>query len=366
MAFAERVLAWGAAHGRRGLPWQPVAGVANPYWVWLSEVMLQQTQVATVLPAFERFIARFPRVEDLAQAEEAEVLGQWSGLGYYARARNLHRAAQTVVKAMGARASGGAGLWPQSAADWESLPGIGRSTAAALASVVQGERAAILDGNLKRLLARHTGCDLPWGSEALTRALWPVAEARLPEVLPDPQAQRERMQGYTQSMMDLGALVCTPRRPRCEACPVAADCVALAEGRTLELPRPKAVRQRPTVAIEWGLVADAGGVLLAQNPPTGVWAGLWVLPDWSVVSRLAPTESMAAQPWQELTHLLTHRRLEIRVWRPQALVEGADGHAVDGGVGLQRWAWPEALTLGIPTPVRRLLVQAARDLGVEP
>lgn len=348
--FAERVLAWGEHHGRQGLPWQPIDGRANPYFVWLSEVMLQQTQVATVRLAFERFVERFPTVQALAAADLAEVLGQWSGLGYYARARNLHRAAQLLC------AQGGP-AWPGSAAEWEALPGIGRSTAAALASVVLGQREAILDGNLKRLLARHTGCDQPWGSEAMARELWPVAEARLPG--PGPGLHR-RMQLYTQSMMDLGAMVCTPRRPQCEACPLASDCVALSQNRVGELPRPKQARARASMALSWALCADAGGVWLVRNPARGIWGGLWVLPSAEALGAGPGATADAVEPWLRVQHDLTHRRLEISVrWVNEE-------PSLRAGPDCRRWAWTEVLGLGIPTPVRSLLLKAAGDLRISP
>ncbi len=217
-SVAARVVRWHRRAGRRGLPWQ---GVRDPYRVWLSEVMLQQTQVATALAYYERFVERYPDVAALAAAPLDDVLASWSGLGYYSRARHLHRCAQTIVGEYG-------GSFPRSSAELARLPGIGRSTAAAIAAFCFDERAAILDGNVKRVLARHLGFEADLANASAQRELWAHAESLLPAA-----AQMAR---YTQGLMDLGALVCLPRQPRCEACPLAATCVARRSGRTAELP----------------------------------------------------------------------------------------------------------------------------------
>ncbi|HVL55913.1 MAG TPA: A/G-specific adenine glycosylase, partial [Burkholderiaceae bacterium] len=220
MGLAERLIRWQRQAGRHDLPWQ---GSRDPYRIWVSEIMLQQTQVATVAPYYRRFTARFPDLAALAAAPLEHVLACWSGLGYYARARNLHACARVLVERHG-------GCWPGSAAQLAQLPGVGRSTAAAIAAFAYGERAAILDGNVRRVLCRHFGVEGVAGSAALERALWRLAERELPE---------RDVDVYTQALMDLGATVCLRAAPRCDVCPVAADCVAHREQRTAELPVPR-------------------------------------------------------------------------------------------------------------------------------
>src|SRR5690242_1085945 len=250
MAFAESVVAWQRAHGRHGLPWQ---GTRDPYRVWLSEVMLQQTQVATVIPYYERFLARFPDVRSLARASEEEVLRLWSGLGYYARGRNLHRAAKQVAK----------DGFPRSAEAIQRLPGVGRSTAAAIAVFAFGERAAILDGNVKRVLARCFGI----GDE---ERLWERAEAELP--LRDIEA-------YTQALMDLGATVCTRLAPACGRCPVAASCEAHRRGWQARLPAKRARAPLPQRAVVWVVQRCGDRLLVERRPSRGIWGGLWCFPE---------------------------------------------------------------------------------------
>jgi A/G-specific adenine glycosylase len=260
-AIARHVVRWQRRAGRSGLPWQ---ATRDPYRVWLSEVMLQQTQVATVLDYYHRFLARFPTVQSLAAAPQDDVLALWSGLGYYSRARNLHLCAQVVVAEHG-------GQFPRTSRELAQLPGIGRSTAAAIAAFCYGERAAILDGNVKRVLTRVLGFGHDLALAANERALWADAEALLP--------QRD-VDVYTQGLMDLGATVCLARAPRCDACPLTADCVAHAQGRTTAFPvkSRRARRGRRRHALLW--VVQRGRWWLVQRPARGVWAGLWSLPEF--------------------------------------------------------------------------------------
>ncbi len=327
-AFAARIVAWQAEHGRRGLPWQ---GSRDPYRVWLSEVMLQQTQVATVIPYYQRFCARFPDVGALAAAPLAEVLALWAGLGYYARARNLHACAQQVVREHGGR-------FPLQAEALAKLPGIGRSTAAAIAAFCTGAREPILDGNVKRVLARHFGIGGDPGSAAVERSMWALACELLPAA--------SDMAAYTQGLMDLGATVCTRRSPRCSACPLARTCVARASGRIDELPGRRARRAQP-LRRAWALLAlHEGRVLLQRRQPAGVWGGLMALPQFDSVAALrraavglAEAPKLRALPARR--HAFTHftlelrpRRLDIRrpvprlreddlVWLPLADIERA-------------------------------------------
>mgnify|MGYP003339812358 CR=1 FL=1 len=275
---------------RSDLPWQ---NTRDPYRVWLSEVMLQQTQVSTVLGYYERFLERFPHVQALAEAPLDDVLALWSGLGYYSRARNLHRCAQAVVHEHGGR-------FPPDAQTLATLPGIGRSTAAAIAAFCHGERAAILDGNVKRVLARALGFGEDLAQAASERRLWALAESLLPATGIEP---------YTQGLMDLGARICLPRRPQCGACPLAEDCVALREGAPERYPvkTRKLRRSRRRHALLW--LERGDGVWLVQRPATGVWAGLWSLPEFDDAEALGamaagwPGEGEWLPAFQ---HVLTH------------------------------------------------------------
>jgi len=308
MPFAQKLISWQRRHGRRGLPWQ---GTRDPYRIWLAEVMLQQTQVAAVIPYYERFVQRFPTVAQLARADEDEVLRLWSGLGYYARGRNLHAAAR-IISSRG---------FPRTATAIQDLPGVGRSTAAAIAAFAFGERAAILDGNAKRVLSRLFGL-------SDEKDLWEKAQKLLP---------RNHIETYTQALMDLGATVCT-RAPKCSACPVARQCVARRENRIRELPAPRARKPLPLRKAKWFVYLHAGQVLLERRPSAGVWGGLWCFPEKAMTS---------AQPMRKLEpidHGFTHFRLRIQPWlcegvRPEGLWLDLD----------------DALTAAVPAPVRALL-----------
>jgi A/G-specific adenine glycosylase len=330
-------VAWQRAHGRHDLPWQRTR---DPYRVWLSEIMLQQTQVATVLAYYARFLERFPDVQALAAAPLDDVLAAWSGLGYYSRARNLHRCAQAVMSAHG-------GAFPATSAILETLPGIGRSTAAAIAAFCFGERAAILDGNVKRVLARVLGFDADLASTASQRALWAHAEALLP--------QRD-IEAYTQGLMDLGATVCTARRPACTACPLSTDCMAHAAGAPQRYPvkSRRLSRGRRENALLWLGHGDA--VWLTQRPATGVWAGLWSLPEFPAL----PDVEALTRRWPGRTstlatieHALTHFDWVLHPVRHDLRRRTRDVEtALPGGAWVTR---RDALALALPAPIRRLL-----------
>ncbi|WP_374349053.1 A/G-specific adenine glycosylase [Chitinimonas sp.] len=345
-AFAQRLVRWQRAHGRHDLPWQ----VSDPYRVWLSEIMLQQTQVATVVPYFERFVAAFPTVADLAAASLDQVLAHWAGLGYYSRARNLHKAAQMVMACF-------AGQFPDSAAVLAELPGIGRSTAAAIAGFCFAERTPILDGNVKRVLARWAGVEGFPGEKAVEKQLWVWAEALLPESAAD-------MPAYTQGLMDLGASLCSRSKPACAACPLRDDCRAHIEGRQAELPTRKPKRVVPERATCMLLIRHGDRILLEKRPPTGIWGGMWGLPEVA--------DSAAALAWCEsqglrvklgaagpaLLHVFTHFRLTIV---PQAIeVLGEAGRVAEGAY--QWYRLHDALEAAIPVPVRKLLLQQGSGL----
>lgn len=336
-AFAARLIAWQRMHGRHDLPWQ---ASRDPYPVWLAEIMLQQTQVDTVIPYFQRFLARFPDIASLAAAGEDAVLAQWSGLGYYRRARNLHAAAKRIV-------SGHGGRFPDDMAAILALPGIGRSTAAAVAVFAFGQRRAILDGNVKRVLARVFGVDGWPGERAVENRLWTLAESLLPAT---------DLPAYTQGLMDLGATLCTRARPRCDICPFADDCVAHREGRQRELPGPQPRKVLPERSLAMLVLCRPGEVLLEKRPPTGVWGGLWSLPECPeaddpvrVARRLGCVvgESLALPPF---THVFTHFRLRIRPW----LLRVSHAPAVEESGRL--WlALDDLPGAALPTPVRRIL-----------
>jgi A/G-specific adenine glycosylase len=341
-SIAARVVRWQRRHGRHDLPWQ---GTRDPYRVWLSEVMLQQTQVATVTGYYERFVQAFPDVRALAAASLDEVLALWSGLGYYSRARHLHRCARVVLERHG-------GQFPRDSAALAALPGIGRSTAAAIAAFCFGERAAILDGNVKRVLTRVLGFDADLALAANERALW----ARAQELLP-----ARGIGAYTQGLMDLGAGVCLQRRPRCGDCPLREVCVAHAGGRPQDYPvKTRRLRRgRRHEALLW--LAHRGRVWLVQRPAHGVWAGLWSLPaypDLGAVHALAAGWPGRVHALPPIEHALTHFdwRLEPLQWHLPARLGARTLEAIEQALPAGRWfGREEALALGLPAPVRRLL-----------
>jgi A/G-specific adenine glycosylase len=355
MSFAERLLHWFERHGRRDLPWQ---NHATPYRVWVSEIMLQQTQVATVIPYYEAFMLRFPTVRDLAAAELDEVLHLWSGLGYYARARHLHRAAQIVVERHG-------GEFPRTLHEAMNLPGIGKSTAGAILSLSRGERHPILDGNAKRVLARYFGVDGDPGSPAVLSRLWEYAEQ---------STSHERPAAHTQAIMDLGATVCVRSRPLCPVCPLAVDCVARREHRQAELPAPRARRARRSQKTFMVVVLRNGEVLLQRRAATGIWGGLWGLPEFASPEAASAwctqrwgSLSGSPRPTATLQHAFTHFDLEIQALELElgAHSDGdsqGDSESVDEHLN-DTWVWYDParpIELGIAAPVKRLIEQAAR------
>ncbi len=338
--FATALLAWFDRHGRRDLPWQRER---TPYRVWLSEVMLQQTQVRSVIPYFERFITTLPTLADLAAASEDRVLALWSGLGYYSRARNLQRTARICVEQH-------AGALPRDLETLSTLPGIGRSTAAAILAQAFGAPHAILDGNVRRVLARWHGVRGWPGRAAVQRALWALADAHTPHT---------RVADYTQAIMDLGATLCTRTRPRCTACPLAMGCIARRDGLTAVLPEPAPRRALPVRATTMLVVRDqTGRILLERRPPAGVWARLWSLPEVadpaSAGELLRARHGVAAAAPRALaafTHAFTHYHLRVT---PLLFAEATCNVVADAPDSA--WHAPEALAeVGLPAPVRKLL-----------
>jgi A/G-specific adenine glycosylase len=344
--FAARLLAWFDANGRHDLPWQHPR---TPYRVWLSEVMLQQTQVRVVVPYFERFVAALPGVRALADAPIDDVFALWSGLGYYARARNLHAAAALCVERHG-------GELPRDFDALIALPGIGRSTAGAILAQAWGERFAILDGNVKRVLCRVHGIEGWPGIPAVEKRLWQIAEAQLPDA---------RMADYTQAQMDFGATLCTRADPACVLCPMQRECAALRDNRVRELPTPKPGKPLPERHALVLLLRDAEGrVLLQRRGPAGVWAGLWSLPEagdrvaarnWFEINVAGDYD--AANALAAIDHGFTHYRLAMQPleWREVALRDGVRDNA-----GLRWIARAELASLGIPAPIRKLLETTLR------
>ncbi len=336
--FSERLLEWWDEHGRQDLPWQ---NPRTPYRVWISEIMLQQTQVATVSPYFERWIAKFPDIISLAKAPLDEVLSLWSGLGYYARARNLHNAAVQCMERH-------EGQLPGSSEELSALPGIGRSTANAIVSQSRDEPAAVLDGNVRRTLARHMAIEGWTGKACVQKQLWKEAEARLP---------RERGADYTQAVMDLGALVCTRSRPACDACPVSADCQAFQLKQVEQFPWPKPPTKVSEKTIHMLILRDKQGrVLLEKRPPTGIWGGLWSFPEGDSIESIEEHLGLwntrpAALP--QIAHRLSHLRMLIH----PSLATTAEGRQVKCS-RQQRWFHPaEHADLGVPKPVSDLLAK---------
>jgi len=338
--FARHLIRWQKTHGRHNLPWQ---NTHDAYRVWLSEIMLQQTQVSTVIPYYLRFLERFPKLDGLANAHQDDVLALWSGLGYYSRGRNLHAAARLVMEQHG-------GKFPECVEGIVALPGIGRSTACAIAVFAFGAHSAILDGNVKRVLTRHFGITGHPGESKVETALWQLAESLLPA---------RDVATYTQALMDMGATVCT-RCPTCSKCPVSTNCVALASNRVISLPTPRQKKTAPQKATRMLVLRRAGEILLEKRPPTGIWGGLWSLPEADMDTDVAAhcrarfgMETTAAGSLPELKHTFTHFSLRIA---PLLLdVTHLLPRAEQTG---QLWLAPRAaLNAAIPTPVRKLLQQ---------
>ncbi|RQR77945.1 A/G-specific adenine glycosylase [Burkholderia sp. Bp9012] len=341
--FATRLIAWQRVHGRHDLPWQ---NTRDPYWIWLSEIMLQQTQVSTVVPYYTRFLERFPDVAALAAAPSDDVMALWAGLGYYSRARNLHRCAQVVVNEHG-------GVFPSTPEALAELPGIGRSTAAAIASFAYGARATILDGNVKRVLARVFGVEGFPGEKRVENDMWALAESLLPDA-----ANAADVSAYTQGLMDLGATLCVRGKPDCARCPFAGDCVAQSTGRQRELPAARPKKAVPTRKTWMLVLRDGDAVLLERRPPAGIWGGLWCLPqadgDVALAELARGFGGGGPVPLAPFTHTFTHFRLEIE----PRLSDVANGGRPRTHVQDAETAWVPLAGLdayGVPAPVRKLL-----------
>ncbi|MFM1897501.1 MAG: A/G-specific adenine glycosylase [Pseudomonadota bacterium] len=341
--FAHQVLQWFDRNGRKHLPWQ---ASRDPYAIWLSEIMLQQTQVPTAIPYFTSFLARFPTLQDLAEAPLDDVLHLWAGLGYYARARNLHRAAQQVISQYGGR-------MPGTVEELLTLPGIGRSTAGAIAAMAFGQPAAILDGNVKRVLARFHAIEGWPGQAPVARQLWAWAESHLPKT---------RVADYTQAIMDLGALVCRRSSPDCPACPLRSRCKAHGTGQADRFPGRKPARALPVRCLTFFILCRRGGeVLLQRRPAQGIWGGLWSFPEadrhvhelpQALVERLGPAEHL--RPWAIERHTLSHFHMDILpllgvLDSPPALV-------MEPGDWLW-YSWVQPAPVGLAAPVQRLLAK---------
>ncbi len=336
-SIAPALLAWHRDEGRHDLPWQRDR---SPYRVWVSEVMLQQTQVATVIPYFERFVAQFPDIPALARAPQDQVLHLWSGLGYYARARNLQRAAQVILELHGGR-------FPSEFQAAAALPGIGRSTAGAILAISFGHRHPILDGNVRRVLARLHAVPGASGERTFEEQLWKLAEAHTPDT---------EVATYTQAIMDLGATLCMRRRPQCGSCPLAARCVAHAQGEVERYPAPKRPLKRRRVE-RWMLFARRadGAVRLVQRAPHGVWGGLWSPPEFESVeaARRATGADVQVREAPALQHAFTHFDLTIH---PLWFV--ADG---DAGPGSLWYNAAAPARIGLPAPIAALLATAPEE-----
>ncbi len=337
--FAARVILWYDENGRKDLPWQKDI---TAYRVWISEIMLQQTQVQTVIPYYERFMRSFPEVQSLADASLDEVLGHWSGLGYYARARNLHRTAAIIRDDY-------AGTFPASFEQVTDLPGIGRSTAGAILSLALGQRWPILDGNVKRVLARHAAVAGWPGKTSVAAELWGLAEKRTPV---------DRVAAYTQAMMDLGATLCTRSSPACEECPVNSDCCARAEGDTAAYPGRKARKTKPLKQTTMLLAVHENAVYLERRPAAGIWGGLWSLPeidDGGVAEWCQRTLNGTAAEvlnWTPLRHSFSHYDLDIQ----PVLVrfESASSKVADSN-DVTWFQLDEPPPGGLAAPVRKLI-----------
>ena len=337
--FSQSVLKWFDKHGRKHLPWQQNI---TPYRVWLSEIMLQQTQVATVIPYFERFTQKFPTVQSLATAPIDEVLHLWTGLGYYARARNLHRCAQTVVAQYG-------GNFPDTVEALSELTGIGRSTAGAIVSIAFQKRAAILDGNVKRVLARYHAVDGWPGQTDTLNQLWAIAEEHTP---------KNRSNDYTQAMMDMGATICTRSRPKCAQCPLQSGCIAYAQGEQTRYPGKKPKKTLPEKSVQLLMLRNPSGeILLQQRPPQGIWGGLWSFPELAID---ADAEAYAqgsfgkvvnSETWNSYRHTFSHYHLDIT----PVLIQLAKTPGVVSSGGSHWYSLHQPDALGLAAPVKKLL-----------
>jgi A/G-specific adenine glycosylase len=341
-SFASRLIAWQRAHGRHDLPWQG----ADAYRVWLSEIMLQQTQVATVIPYYQSFLASFPTILFLAAASEEQVLAHWSGLGYYARGRNLHAAARIVAEKY-------LGVFPREFEQMLELPGIGRSTAAAICALAYHERCAILDGNVKRVLSRYCGISGSPSEKVVEAQLWQQAETLLPQ---------HDIAAYIQAQMDLGATLCTRSKPKCGECPVQSDCIALQSGRVSELPTPRSRKVVPEKHATFLLLMHGNDILLEKRPGSGIWGGMWCPPqfddeaaarDWFLHNGMVASDGIRLE---NFSHTFTHFKLHISPLKIQ-LSRKPLRAAEAGSVWLDV---KDALRAAIPKPVRSMLNELRR------
>jgi A/G-specific adenine glycosylase len=345
-SLADSVVAWQRQHGRHDLPWQ---NTTDAYRVWLSEVMLQQTQVATVIDYYQRFLDKFPTVDALASASSDEVLALWSGLGYYSRARNLHRCAQEVVSRF-------EGQFPQKQSDLMTLPGIGRSTAAAISAFAFGQSAAILDGNVKRVFCRVFGVVGYPGKSDIDKQLWIIAEREKPN---------GSVESYTQGLMDLGATLCQRSKPRCDECPLNTRCVAFEKKLQAELPTRKPKQQMPTKYATFFLDMKGDAVLLERRPPTGIWGGLWCLPQLGAISNVKQAEENLpisnSKIRDDFEHSFTHFKMRAQVFeRPKEINASRDSV----GEPTQRWVkFSELPEFGLPTPIKAYLTDLVSILS---
>lgn len=342
--FSSRLIAWQKIHGRHDLPWQ---NTQDPYAIWVSEIMLQQTQVAAVIAYYARFMARFPNIATLAQASQEEVLQHWSGLGYYSRARNLHNAAQTIMDEFD-------GQFPEDFEKIQTLSGIGRSTAAAIASFAFQQNQTILDGNVKRVLARHFLIEGWTGSPKIEKALWALAETLVPD---------QEMIAYTQGLMDLGATICTRSKPKCELCPLNVHCMALAKNQTKALPTPKPRKAIPQKQTTMLLLLNGNEVMLEKRPPNGIWGGLWSLPEISmqeipseVAMQRFGLEVESDEPLPSILHTFTHFKLEI-LPQPLQVIHRSLQAIRPNTIWLNI---EDAIGAALPTPVRNILLNLQR------
>ena len=356
-SFAIRLIQWQRQHGRHHLPWQ---NTRDAYRIWLSEIMLQQTQVGTVIPYYRRFLQCFPDMQSLASASLDEVMAQWSGLGYYSRARNLHKAAHRIVGEYG-------GIFPEEVDVIRQLPGVGRSTAAAIVVFAFGKRAAILDGNVKRIFSRCFGIEGYPGEKHVEMQLWQIAEALLPKR--DESSVERDIEDYTQALMDLGATVCTRAHPRCGSCPLRLECIAFRDNHIHRLPTPRPRKVLPERETALLLMVAQGRILLEKRPNTGIWGALWSLPEMQMnenVIEYCMRLGINVRPISQMgafTHTFTHFRLRIH---PLILrvISGSPGHLSPAALPQSgnQWVWmmPEdALKAAIPSPVRKVLLQYA-------
>lgn len=330
--FSQTVIDWQMQHGRHDLPWQKNR---TAYRVWLSEVMLQQTQVSTVLPYFQRFTDRFADVHSLAMAHIDEVLFLWSGLGYYSRARNLHRAARMVIADF-------SGIFPSNLEDLQKLPGVGRSTAGAIMVFAYNQAVAILDGNVKRVLARYFALRKPINLSATEKSLWHLSERHLPETNIIP---------YTQGMMDLGSMVCVRGQPHCRECPLQHSCVALANNLQQDLPIRKKSKDKPIRQGDFVLVVHGQRVLLKQKKARGVWHGLWNLPELKELEEINPQSIAMGPKWLEFRHTFSHFHLDCSIFQA----------VVDQRLSLpEGWVWYNCECpppIGLATPMQKIISQ---------